>query len=112
MKTDRPVVVLVLDRIGQGLSLRVALNAYIIGRYIVELRRIDDGGSIRVRYVLATRTMAALAADVPFGDALGRNVVVHRVAAIAQRSGGPLEVVGWIQRRPPIGAILDKVRSP
>ena len=50
--------------------------------------------------------------DVPFGDGLGLDVVVHRVAAVAQRAGGPLHVVGRIVSRPPIGAIGDQISAP
>ena len=54
VKTDRPIVVLPLDRVREGLPLRVALNAYVIGLYITNLRGIQiavrSGCSARVRF--------------------------------------------------------------
>ena len=48
----------------------------------------------RLADVIAAGAVTALAADVPFGDGLLTDVVVDRVAAVAQRTGGPLHVVG------------------
>ena len=53
-------------------------------------------------------SVALLAADVPFGDGLGLDVVVHRMAAVAERAGRPLAVVGGIVRHPPVGVRLRR----
>ena len=65
-----------------------------------------------LRDVIAAGSVAALAADVPFGDGLGLDVVVHRMAAIAQRAGGALHVVGGVEGHPPIGVIGDEIGAP
>src|SRR5579864_475534 len=62
--------------------------------------------------VLASRTVAALAAYVPFGDLLSVDVVVDRMAAVAGGAGGPFHVVRGIERLPPIGSRRDKVLPP
>src|SRR5579862_2891963 len=59
--------------------------------------------------------MALLAADIPFGRRLGRDVVVDRVAAIAQRARGASGIVASgvrIMRHPPIAVGRDMVRKP
>src|SRR5580693_4178638 len=60
----------------------------------------------------APGTVAALAADIPFRDLLGLDIVVHRVAAVACRSSRPLHVVRRIERFPPIASLWNKIRSP
>ena len=65
-----------------------------------------------LRDVLAAGPVAPLAADVPLGDGLRLDVVVDRVAAVAERAGRPLHVVGRIVRHPPVGVRLHEVRPP
>ena len=60
----------------------------------------------------AAGSMAGFAADIPFGDALRLDVVVDRVAAIAERTGRPLHIVVWIKRRPPVGVLRHMVGQP
>ena len=62
--------------------------------------------------VLAARAVAALAADVPFGDRLRLDVVVDRMAAVAERTGRPLHVVGRIERHPPVGVRRTRYGAP
>ena len=62
--------------------------------------------------MIAAGTVAALAADVPLGRLLRLDVVVHRVAAVAERPGGTAVVVGRIERHPPVGVRLHEVRAP
>src|SRR5262245_25504048 len=112
LEADRPVVILALDRIAQRLSLRMTLEAGIAGADEIELRRVDDVGGSRLTDVIAARAVAPLAADVPFGDGLLLDVVVDRVAAVAERTGRPLQVVGGIVRHPPVGVRLHEVRPP
>jgi hypothetical protein len=61
--------------------------------------------------VIDTRTVAALAADVPLGHGLGLDVVVDRMAAVAQRAGRPLHVVWRIKLSPPVGIVFDEVAA-
>ena len=112
MEADRPVVVPAVDRIGRRPPLGMALDAGVVGVDVVEAARIDDGLACPPLDVLAPWPMAAFATHVPFGDRLGMDVVVDRVATIAKRAGRALEVVGRVKRRPPIGAVLDDVRPP
>ena len=62
--------------------------------------------------MFAARSVAALATYIPFRDLLGLDVVTDGVAAVAGGTGGPLHIVGWVKRRPPVGAIGDKIRPP
>jgi hypothetical protein len=55
--------------------------------------------------VFTAGPVAAFAADVPFDDLLGVDVVTDRMAAVAGRSGGPSQVVGRIEGCPPVGAV-------
>ena len=56
--------------------------------------------------------MAPFAADVPFGDLFGVNVVADGVAAVARWAGRALHVVRRVQRRPPVPGIADEVFTP
>src|ERR1700756_1095060 len=91
----------------------MALDAGIIGRDSVRLRRIDDVAASGMRHMLAPRSVAALTPDIPFRNLLGLNVVAHGVAAIAGWTCGPLPVVRRIKRGPPIPAFRgDHIRTP
>ena len=70
---------------------------------VIQARRIQDIGARGTRDVLAAGAVAALAADVPLRDAVVADVEIDRMAAVAERAGRPLHVVGRIERRPPIG---------
>ena len=97
-----PVVVIAFDRIGQRPPLGVALDAHVVGRYVVHAGRIEDGGGNGLLHVLTAGAVALFATDVPFSDLLGLDVVVHRVAAIAEGAGRALEIVGRIKGHPPV----------
>src|SRR6185437_11612601 len=56
--------------------------------------------------------MALFTADVPFRGRLRLDVVVDRMAAVAQGTGGTLHVIGWIESGPPIGAGSGIIRTP
>src|SRR5262245_52796281 len=70
VESHRPVVVLALDRVVEGLSLRVALNAGIVRAHGVQLRRVHDCLRRWPSHVFTAWTVAALAPDVPFSDSL------------------------------------------
>ncbi len=91
----------------------MALDANIVCAYKVEPGRIHDAALLPRRPdVLASRSMAALAAHIPFCHGLGCNVVVHGMAAIAQRAGGPLHGIVRIIRNPPVFTQAGVVLQP
>ena len=92
--------------------LRVALDADVVGADRIEVGGVDDGVGHRVEDVVAAGAVARLAADVPLGGGLGPDVVVHRMAAVAQRPGGPLHLVHGIVLHPPLGAGPGAVAPP
>ena len=82
----------------------MALDAGVVCRHVVHLSGIQDVGACGMGDVLATGTVAAFAADIPFRHLLGVDVVVDGVAAIAGRAGRPLDIVRGIENRPPISS--------
>src|SRR2546429_2427565 len=60
----------------------------------------------------AARSVAAFTADVPLRYLACPNVVIHRMAAVAGRTGRALHIVRRIKRLPPIGSLRNKVRAP
>src|SRR5690349_9785417 len=60
----------------------------------------------------ASRPVASLTAHIPFGYCFHLDVVIHRMAAIAERARWALEVVWRIQGRPPVRSILYEVWPP
>ena len=110
---DGPVVGFAFDRVGERLALGMALDAGIVRGDVIHLRRIQNVGARGMRDVLTAGTVAAFAADIPFRDLLGVDVVVDGVAAVAGRAGGPLHVVGGIEGRPPVCAgVRDVILEP
>src|SRR5436190_6981766 len=83
-----PIVVSVVDWIRARPALRVALDTYVVRTHVVEKSGVDDIGLYRTSDVSTACTMAAFAADVPLSDRMRLDVVVHRVAAVAQRARG------------------------
>src|ERR1700722_17935742 len=57
-------------------------------------------------------TVALLATDVPLGDLLSRHVVVHRMAAVAERTSGTLHLFRRIMRGPPVSPGFGVIRAP
>src|SRR5215831_18493425 len=112
VEADGPIVVLPFDRIVRRTALRMTLDANVVGMHIVEVRGIEDVVARRVGYMSAPSAMAPLAADIPFADRFGRDIVVHRMAAIAKRAGRTLEVVSGVKRRSPIGVVRHKIAPP
>ena len=112
MKSYGPIVVLVLNWILQRLSLRVALNAGVVRSDEIQFRRIHDIRPRWIRCVVPSRAMAAFTPDVPFFHALCFDVVVDGMATITERPCWAFGVVGGIERYPPIGVGLHKIRTP
>src|SRR5271154_2613634 len=63
-------------------------------------------------HMLAPRTMALLASNVPLRYLFRVDVVVHRVASVASRTRGALHVVRGIEWLPPVSALGHEIRSP
>jgi hypothetical protein len=112
VEPDRPIVVLTEHGVHERLPLRMALDAGIVGPDEIELCRVHDVRRGRLPPVLAARTVATLAADVPLGDRFRLRVVIDRMAPIAERSGRPLHVVRRVKAHPPVRVRLHRVRAP
>src|SRR5580765_9024177 len=96
-----PVVVSVADGIRAGPALRVALDTDIVPTHVVETSGVGDIGLYGTSDMSTACTMAAFAADVPLGDGMRLDVVVHRVAAVAQQPRGTGFLLRRIERHPP-----------
>ena len=96
IEAHRPIVILSRDRILQWLALGVALDAGVVGVNVVEAGRIKNVIARRFPCMRLARAVTFFATDVPLGDGLRVDVVVHGMTAVAERSRGPLEIVGRI----------------
>src|SRR5580693_9345086 len=63
LKPDRPIVIFSVDRIVEGLALRVTLNTGVARMDVVEAGRIHDGFPDRLGGMSAARPVATLAPD-------------------------------------------------
>ena len=90
----------------------MALDACIVPTHIVQRTRIHDVLLRRMRHMQASRSVAFLAAHVPLGHCLCRNVVVHRVATIARWPSRTIKVAWPIKGQPPIRPVLSVIRQP
>src|ERR1700719_483104 len=112
VKAYRPIVIFAFDRVLERLALGMTLDAGVAGVNVIEARRIEDVIAKRLLAMRLARAMTSLATDIPLGHGLGLDVVVHRMAAVAERPRGALEIVGRVKRRPPIGAVGDEIPAP
>src|SRR3984893_4887879 len=112
MVAHRPIIVVPLDRVGQRLPLRVALNAGVAGRNVVHVRGVQDTAARWMGDMLADRTVAALTAHVPLSDLLGVDIVVYGMAPVAGGSGGALHVVRRIKPCPPVSSCGYDISAP
>jgi hypothetical protein len=62
--------------------------------------------------MIASGTVAAFAANIPFSDLFGVNVVLDGMATVAQRARRTLKIVRRIESGPPVGTIRDKIGAP
>ncbi len=83
MVPNRPVIILAFDGNRHRTPLRVALNAGIAGGDIIHSRRIQNVSARGMLHMLAARSVALFATNVPFRYPLGLDVVINRVASIA-----------------------------
>src|SRR5665213_1586343 len=77
VKANRPIVILAVDRVRERLALRVALDAGVAGVDIVEAPRVENGVANRLFDMRLAWAVTSLAADIPLGDGLGVDVVIH-----------------------------------
>src|SRR5438105_3081799 len=112
MKANRPIVILAFDGIGKRTALRMALDARVVRVDVVHARRILDIGTRRARYVFAAGPVASFAAHIPFREAVIVKIEIYGMTTVAGSARGPLEIVGRVEGRPPIGAISDEVWPP
>src|SRR5579863_654598 len=97
IEADGPVIVLPLNRVLQRLALGVTLDAGVVGVDIAEARRVEDVVAHRLLDMRLAGAMTFFAADIPFRDRPGRDIEIDGVAAVAERSGRALEIVGWVE---------------
>src|SRR5258708_12245693 len=90
----------------------MALNASVVGLDIFHARGIQNISARGMLGVLASWTVAALAAHAPFDDLLGMGVVVYGMAAIAGRAPRPPPVVARIDPPPPIISACSNIPPP
>src|ERR1700733_2237754 len=112
MVADRPVIVLALNGSRQWPPLGMALDTGIAGRDIIHSRRIQNVPARGLLHMLAARSVALFASNVPLRHLLGMDVVIDRVASIAGRPRGPLHIVGRIKWLPPVRPFGDEIRTP
>src|SRR5271156_3886049 len=90
----------------------MTLDAGVAGVHVIEARRIENIVAGRLFGMGLTRTVTPFAPNIPLGDGLRVDVVIHGMTAVAERPRGPLEIVRRIERRPPIGAVGDEIAAP
>src|SRR4051812_31266128 len=83
----RPVIILALDGIGEGLALGMAGDAGVVGLDVILARRIEDGLLDGIGDMGAAGAMTLLAADIPFLGLLGVQIEIDGMAAVAGGSG-------------------------
>src|ERR1700687_1253961 len=112
MIPNGPVVIFAFDRIFQGATLRMALNAGVAFLDIIHPRRIQGVSAGGMFHMLASRAVAPFTTNVPLSHLFGVDVIVYRVAAIARGTCWPLHIVRRIERRPPISSIGNEIWPP
>src|SRR5665213_710692 len=109
---DGPVVILARDGVPERLALAMALDAGVVAADPIQCRGIDDVLLRGMGGVQASRAVTFFAAHIPLGGLLGFDVVVHRVAAVAQRAGGAVEVALAVEGHPPVRAFFNVEGKP
>jgi len=112
VEADWPIVVFSLDWVSERPSLGMTLDAGIAGMDVVEAGRVEDGVTDRPGHMRAARAVALFAANIPLSHGLGRNIIIHRMAAVAERAGRPLEIVRRVKRSPPVSVVGDEIALP
>src|ERR1700730_3572311 len=90
----------------------MALDAGVVSLDVVHVCGIQDVGARGIRGMLAARTVAAFADDIPLGNLFCVDVVVDRVAAVAGGDGGALKIIRGVERGPPARTVGYEVGTP
>src|SRR6266404_6619859 len=90
----------------------MTLDAGVVRVHVVEPAGVDDRFPDWLCDMRAARPMASLAPDIPLRDGLGRDIVVHGMATVAERAGRPLSIVRRVKRSPPILAVQNEIFPP
>src|SRR5579875_696540 len=90
----------------------MALDTGIVRTNVIKTRGVDNRLARFLFDMFAARPVATFAAHIPLRHRFGFYIVIDRMAAVAERACGSLEIVRRIERRPPIGAVLDEILSP
>src|ERR1043166_2173360 len=90
----------------------MALNTRVIGLHVSKPRWVHNITARGMGGVIAAGAVASFTTDVPFGDSLRLNVVVHRMTAVAGRPHRAFHVIRRIQRGPPIRTVGHEIRAP
>src|ERR1700686_147599 len=112
MIANWPVVIFAFDGTHRRAPLRMALDTGIAGLNIIHSRWIQNVYTSWMLDVRASRTVAFLASNVPLRHLFRVYVVVHRMATVTSRPRGPLHVVRWIKRLPPIRPLGHEILPP
>src|SRR5207302_10007381 len=90
----------------------MALDAGVVGANIIQLGRVHDVRLAGIACVVTARTMASFTTDIPFDWRLRLYVVIDGMAAITQRPGWALHVIGGIEGNAPICVLSNHLRVP
>lgn len=90
----------------------MTLNAAIVCPDKIEARGIDNVCARRVCDMLAPGPVAPFTPNIPLGHGFRFDVVIHRMATVAQRARRALEIVGRIQKRPPVRSVFYEIGPP
>ena len=90
----------------------MALDAYIVGVHIIETRRVHDILTRRLGHVRTSGAVALFTSHIPLRNRFRLNVIVDRMATVAERSSRPLHVVIGVESGPPVGAGCDLISPP
>src|SRR5882724_1833679 len=90
----------------------MALDANIAACEPSQPRGIHNAGARRLLGVRPSRSVALFTTYVPFRHLLRADVVIDRMASVAQRTRRTLVIRRGIERRPPIRFGRDVVRAP
>ena len=69
------------------------MNANIVGRNVAFAGRINDVGTGRMLHMFAPRPVTLFATHIPFCHRLGSDVIIYRVATVAECAGRTLKII-------------------
>ena len=111
-KADGPIHNLTVSWNCGRAPLGVALHADVVCADKIQSRGVDDIFARGMLDMRAAWAMTFFTAHVPLGDLLRFQIIVERMATVAQRTCGPLEIARGVVGGPPIRAIRDVIWKP